>query len=382
MRASMYGLVVLVLSLLMSACSSNDSIDIEPAELVDFEPQIKLRELWSKNVGGSDDERYTLLVPAISGERIFATDAEGVVTALDRNTGKQLWEVELDTAISGGVGAGVDLVLVGTYSGDVIALSQEDGAERWRIQVSSEIFAPPQINGNVVVVQTVDGKLLGLNATDGTQNWLYDNTLPVLTLRGTGVPVVTDDSVYAGFSTGKIIALDVRTGILRWEQRVSVAKGRTELERVIDVDGAPLLAGDLVYAANFQGRIAAFGRANGRVIWAKDTSSFQNLAAGFGNVYLVTDADTISAYRASSGEVMWENEKLLRRKVSAPQTFDRYIVVGDSDGFLHVIDQTSGEFVARRKIDGDGLRSPMIASGEVLYVLSNGGELTALKVAE
>ena len=375
-------LALVLLSALAVACSSTDTVELEPAKLVDFKASARVKTLWSRDIGTAQDKRYTLLMPAIAGERIFAADIKGRVTALDRSNGKRLWRENIDAPVSGGIGAGADLVVVGTYTGQVVALSQGDGSERWRAQVSSEVLAPPQTNGDIVVVQTLDGKLIGLDAGSGERRWLYENTLPVLTLRGTGTPVLSGDAAYAGFANGKIIAVSAGDGVLRWEQRVAVARGRTELERVIDIDGSPILYGDLVYATSFQGRIGAFGRANGRVIWAHDSSSFQNLAAARETVYTVNDSDTVQAYQANSGELLWENDQLLRRRVSAPQTFDRYVAVGDDDGYLHVLSQADGNFVARRKLDGDGLRSPMVSDGEVLYVLGNSGSLKALRVEE
>ncbi|TQV85726.1 outer membrane protein assembly factor BamB [Exilibacterium tricleocarpae] len=367
---------------LIVGCSSTDSIDLEPAELVDFEATGKIRTVWSRNVGAGQDKRYTLLVPALAAEAVFAVDVKGRVTALNRSDGKRLWRTDLDTPVSGGVGAGSGLVLVGTYAGQVIALNQADGSELWRTQVSSEVLAPPQTNGDIVVAQTVDGKLVGLEAKTGARRWLYENTLPVLTLRGTGTPVLRGDAVYAGFANGKVIAVSASDGVLRWEQRVGLAQGRTELERVVDIDGSPMLHGDLVYAVSFQGRLGAFGRANGRVIWAQENSSFQNLAAGISNVYVVTDSDSVQAYQANSGELIWDNDQLVRRKVSAPQTFANYVAVGDDDGYLHVFSQADGSYVARRKLDGDGLRSPMIAAGDQLFALGNSGKLVALEVVK
>jgi len=375
-------LAIVALSALLGACASNDAIDLEPAELVDFDESVKLEALWSEDVGAGQDVRYTRLVPAIAGDRIFATDIEGNVLALNRYDGKEIWEVELDTPISGGVGAGYGLVLVGTFDGEVIALDQNDGSVRWRVQLSSEVLSAPQSNGDIVAVQTLDGRLYGLEAASGEKRWSYDNSLPVLTLRGTGTPVVTETTVFAGFATGKVLAVESRTGLLQWEQRVAVAQGRSELERVIDIDGAPLLVGDILYAGSYQGRLVALNRGNGRGIWAEESSTYNSLAAGHGNVYLSSAEDKVFAYQAGSGQVMWSNEQLLRRKITAPQTFGTYVAVADDEGYLHVMSQDDGRFVARKKIDGDGVRSAMISDGEVLYVMGNSGELVAIKVEE
>ncbi len=374
-------LAVVVFSMVLGACASNDAIELEPAELVDFDELVELEELWSEDIGVGQDERYTKLVPAVSGDRIFATDIEGNVLALNRFDGDEIWEVELEEPVSGGVGASHGLVLVGTYAGEVIALDQTTGEERWRSQVSSEVLSAPQTNGDVVVVQTLDGKLYALDASSGEVRWSYDNALPVLTLRGTGSPVVTETTVFAGFATGKVLAIETKTGLLRWEQRVTVAQGRSELERVIDIDGSPLLVGDILYAGSYQGRLVALNRGNGRGIWAKEASTHENLSAGTGKVYLSSAEDHVIAYEAGNGQVLWENDQLARREITAPQVFGDYVAVADFEGYVHVMSQSDGRFVAREKVDGDGVRSAMVVAGDVLYVLGNSGELVAFKVA-
>jgi len=373
-------LLLAAMSVALVACSSNDDIELQPAELVDFDSRVELDVLWSDNVGTGSKGRYMLLNPGVFGERVYATDSEGQVTAYNRQDGDDLWETELDLPVSGGVGAGPEQVLVGTYTGKVVALSSDDGSELWRAQLSSEILSAPQTNGQVVVVQTSDGNLFGLDATDGKQLWLYDNAIPALTLRGTAQPLLVDSVVYAGFASGKILALNAADGTLMWEQRVGVAKGRSELERVVDVDGAPILVDDILYSASYQGRLVAVNRSSGRGIWSIDESTHTDLAAGSGNIYLVNADGYVRAYGAISGELVWENDQLQRRRLGAPQTFGNYLAVGDFEGYLHIMDQSSGEFVARRKVDSDGLRAPMRSVNGVLYVQGNGAELEAIVV--
>lgn len=373
-------LLLAAMSVALVACSSNDDIELMPAELVDFDSRIELDVLWSDNVGAGSNGQYMLLNPGVFGERVYATDSEGQVTAYNRQDGDDLWETELDLPVSGGVGAGAEHVLVGTYTGKVVALASADGRELWRAQLSSEVLSAPQTNGKVVVVQASDGNLFGLDATDGKQLWLYDNAIPALTLRGTAQPLLVDSVVYAGFASGKILALNAADGTLMWEQRVGVAQGRSELERVVDVDGAPILVDDILYSASYQGRLVAVNRSTGRGIWSIDESTHTDLAAGNGNIYLVSADGNVRAYGAVSGQLVWENDQLLRRRLGAPQTFGNYLAVGDFEGYLHILDQSSGEFVARRKVDSDGLRAPMHSVDGVLYVQGNGAELEAIVV--
>jgi outer membrane protein assembly factor BamB len=365
---------------LLVACSSNDE-KLEPMELPYFEPQGKLRQLWKASVGEGQDRRYTLLVPAIAGDSIYASDVEGNVFAFDRNTGKRRWKVELDEPVSGGIGIGNGVLLLGTYSAEVIVLNTEDGSEKWRATVTSEVVSPPQTNGRLVAVQTFDGNLIGLDFNTGKQLWIYETINPLLTLRGSASPLIYGANIYAGFATGKVVSMQANDGLLLWEQRVAVPQGRGDYERMIDIDGSPILVGEILFVASFQGQIVAFSRATGRVLWSQPASTFVDLSAGQGNVYLTEADGRILAYSTGGGQLAWENNQLLRRKVSAPHAFASYVAVADEeDGYVHILSQSDGSFVARKKIDGSGVRSPMVHADNVLYIFSNDGKLVALEV--
>ncbi len=204
----------------------------------------------------------------------------------------------------------------------------------------------------------------------------------MLSLRGSASPLVTQTLVVAGFDNGKIAAINPDNGVALWDQRVAIPKGRTEFERVVDVDGTPLMVGDLIFAASYQGRIMALNRGNGRPIWAHEDSTYQNLSAGLGYIFLVGADDTVKAYNATSGQLMWENDQLARRRLGASQTFGSYVAVADFEGYVHIMSQTDGTFVARRKVDGNGVSAPMARVDDVLYVLGNSGDMEALSIIE
>lgn len=371
---------VAALVLSLAACSSTDEVNIEPADLVDFKQSVELDELWSKDIGSGQDDAFSRISPAIDGDVIYVAGSAGEVVALNRDSGKVIWEVDLDRSLSGGVGAYEDLVLVGTYKGQVLALNSSDGSLKWTAQASSEILAAPQSNGSVVVAQSLDGRLFGYDVETGEQIWRYDNKLPVLTLRGTATPVLWGATVYAGFASGKVIALNAADGVVKWEQRVTQAQGKTELERVIDIDGSPLLVGDILYVSSYQGKVIALNRANGRQIWAQDSSSHQNISASSDLIFVAGDDDTVRALRIGNGQQVWENDQMTRRELAATQTFGDYVAVTDFEGYLHVLDNESGRFVARDRIDSDGVRAAMISADGVLYVYGNSGELVALTI--
>ena len=367
-----------------------------PAELVAFPAEADIDSIWRARIGDGLGRKYLRLSPAVVADRVFAADAYGVVEARDRFGGKRIWQTRIGepesgsmfkfwdrrdpSFLTGGVGVGDGRVLVGTTRGEVVALDVADGAILWRAEVSSEVLARPVAGDGMVVVQTGDGRISLLEAADGTLRWSFDTQVPVLTLRGTAAPVLADGLVYAGFATGKIAAIRAEDGQPVWEQRVMLPEGRSELERMVDVDSTPLVGRRLIFAVSFQGRIKAFRRSDGAPIWEQDASSFVDLAEGYGQVYMVSDDDVVRAIDQGDAVVVWEQAGLRNRRLTSPLAFGNYVVVGDDEGYLHVIAQSDGRFVARRKIDGSGLRSGMIVADDTVYVLTNGGRLDALEI--
>jgi len=331
-------------------------------------------------VGGGVGESYLKLTPAIDGKNIYAADAKGVVAAFDRSTGKQQWRVSLKEQLSGGVGAGFGVVLVGTDSGHLLALDQADGRQLWRATVSSEILSAPKTNASTVVVQTLDEKIYAFDHATGEQRWQYESSAPALSLRGTSSPIVTSEVAIMGMGNGQVIALNPESGALLWKQRVSMPQGRSEFERMADVDGDLLLAGDTLYVTSFQGFVVALNVSTGRVLWRRELSSFHGPDEGLGNIYVSDANDELHALDQASNEQVWSQKALLYRKITAPVTFANYVAVADGEGYLHVLSQRDGSFVARKKIDGDGVRSTLLAKGKTLYVYGISGKLVALSV--
>ena len=371
---------LLTMALLAVGCSSNSSKEPGPAELPDFKAEIKLDQGWSRSIGKGQGETYNLLTPVVYGEQIFAADVEGLIVSMDRLTGKVVWKKDLDVAISGAVGAGYGLILVGTLAGEVIALDAADGEERWRSQVNSEVLAAPAVNGDVVLVQTQDDRLIALDIDDGNRRWSYESAPAVLTLRGTGAPLLTNQLAIAGLSSGKVVALDTQRGLPVWEQRVAIPQGRSELERVVDIDGGLLLSGGTLYVASYQGRVAALDLESGRVLWQRDASSVSGVALGYGSVYLSHANGTVEGIDERSTTALWSNDSLARRQLSGPAVFSSYVAVGDLEGYLHLLSQVDGRFVARTRIDSSGVRVRPVVEGDWLYAYGNDGTLVALTI--
>lgn len=352
----------------------------EPAELVSIDESVRVRRLWSARIGDGQGEGLLRLKPALAAGEIYAASADGEVQALGAADGGRRWRSRLDRPLSGGVGVYGDALFLGTADGEVLCLDRDSGALRWSASVSGEVLAPPQGNGRVVVAQTYDGKLFGLDAGDGARLWSYDSNLPVLTIRGTSSPIVNGNIAYAAFANGRVLAFEASTGAVGWEARVAIAQGRSEIERLVDIDGSMALAAGQLYAVSYQGRVAAIDVATGRKLWQRDASSYTGVSLGFGNVYVAQEDGTVNAYLANGQGERWTQDALAWRGLSRPVPVSSYLAVTDFEGYLHLLSLVDGSFVARERVDGDGVRADMIADGSRLFVYGNSGKLVAYRV--
>ena len=351
-----------------------------PAKLAPVEQQLDIRKLWSVGVGNGQGDGLYRLQPVIDGERIYVAAANGEIRAIDREGGRTIWKHTLKIALSGGVGHFKDSLYLGGSDGEVLRVDADSGAVVWRSEVSGEVLAPPQSNARTVVVQTYDGKLYGLSRETGERRWRHDSDVPVLTIRGTSTPIINGSAVYAGFANGRVLAFDVDDGSVRWEARIAIPQGRSEIERIVDVDGAMALLGTELYVASYHGRIAALDTRTGRKIWQRNVSSFYGVSQGFGNVYLAEESGTITAFLRNGQGLRWQQEALAWRGLSKPVPVSSYLAVEDFQGYLHFLSQVDGEFVARIRPGGGGARADMLADGTILYVYTNAGKLLAYDV--
>lgn len=400
----------LVVLALLAGCSSlpslaslnpfaEDDKDDAPARLTDFTNEVKIALKWDVKVGAGPGSKYLLLQPAVEGDRIFAADGYGVVEAFDKASGKRLWHVRIGrpqgegwfdwlrfwartdrSFVSGAVGAGDGAVFGATVNGEVVALDGITGKELWRAQVNSEVAAPPQTDGEIVAVLTLDGKLVALDRATGKSRWSYDTQVPVLSLRGAARPSFVQGMVIGAFANGRIVALKSSGGEPVWDNRVALPQGRSELDRVVDVDGTPAVDGELLFAASYQGRIKALKLADGSALWEREFSSHQAIAVGGDALYAVGKEDHVFSLNKQTDTMLWDVDRLKNRGLTSPSLLGEYVLVGDADGYLHVLARSDGRTVGRTRIDSDGLRSDFTVVDDVLYGLSNGGELFALTV--
>lgn len=350
---------------------------IPPTELTAFSETTHLNKVWAQNVGKGTDELFIKLVPAILNDKIFIADTRGNVAALYADTGKDIWHIDSKLSITGGPGADENLVMVGTSEGEVLSLSIETGEEIWRSRVSSEILSSPKESDGVVVVRTIDGKIFALEATTGERLWIYDRTVPALTLRGTSTPVIANGLIIAGFDGGRVTALELKTGKLIWETKVAISRGRSELERMVDIDAQPLIVDDAIYVTTFQANVSAISLESGQILWQRDISSHAELGADATNLYVTDETGNVWALDRFSGASIWKQEKLTYRQVTGPAVLGDRVIVGDFEGYLHWLDKATGELSARTQIADDPILTQPIVANDVLFAYASGGTLSA-----
>lgn len=356
--------------------STKDNLD-PPAELVDFDATAPVDKSWSRDLGDGIERSGTRPRPIEAEGVVYASDLDGSVVAIDLLSGKQRWSVEADVRLSSGPGVGEGLVVVGGLDGDVIALDRDSGSAKWTTNVSSEVLATPVVQDGIVVVRSNDGRVFGLNAADGARAWLFDRGVPLISLRGNATPVVADGKVYVGYDDGKVVALQLADGNLQWEQTIASPQGRTELERMSDIDGDLVASEGELYLVTYRGQAAALARDSGRVLWTRDMSSFTGVSVAADEVYL-SDADgSVWALDRRSGSSLWKQEALAHRWLSTPMVYGDYLAVGDFDGYLHILSRQDGATAARFRIGDDAVRAAPLVVGAHVLAISTDGELAA-----
>lgn len=376
-------LLTLVLAGALTGCAwlrGSDNTE-PPAELADIQARVSLQEIWRRDVGAGIEDQFLRLRPGIDGGRVFMAERKGRVSAYDAATGEELWTTRTGIEVAGGVGVGDGLVLVGSSKAELVALDWRDGNELWRVGLSSEILSVPATDQGMVVVQTVDGKLTGLKASDGSRVWVFDRSVPVLSLRGTSSPVLVQGAVIAGFDSGKLAVLDLARGLPAWEISVAVPHGRSELQRMVDIDAPPQIWGGTIYVATYQGRVAAVEGNSGRILWARDLSSSAGLGIDFSGVYVTDEESHVWGLDRNNGNALWKQDKLTRRALTAPVALDAYVAVADFQGYVHLLARADGDMVGRVRADGKGVLAPLVVDNEILYVYGNSGTLTAYRIA-
>ncbi len=376
MKTALFAVVSL---LLLSSCSSLNPLnwwESDPgpkmAELPQIQPVGFLRQVWQYDIGGMSSAGIS---PAVTGTDIYVASTEGQVSRIESASGKVIWRISAGARLSGGVGSDGSVVVVASPEGEVVALEPGSGSVRWRARVSSEVLVSPVIATDLVLVRSSDSRLFALDVRDGRRRWVYQRSAASLGVRSPAGIAVANGHAYGGFAGGKLVAIALSNGGVRWEGTVSLPRGANELDRITDVVGLPWVTDHEACAVSFQGRVACFGAINGNLIWAREMSSVSGVDADTDHLYVSDDKASVHALSRATGTSIWRQDRLLRRSLSAPTAVGRQVIVGDIQGFLHMISRDTGAFVGRTATDGSAiLTKPRIMDGKLL-VLTRGGKL-------
>ncbi len=348
--------------------------------LPEIQASVRLSQAWTFDAGSARGDSGVLLTPALDADTVFSADRKGRVYAHGLIDGKRKWMKNLKTEISGGVGSGDGLVLVGTSKGMVHALDARDGNEVWTRMVSSEVLAPPVAAYGMVVARTGDGRVFGLSSASGQPRWSFRRSVPSLSLRGAGTPLLHQQVVVVGFASGKIVAAEIESGRILWDVNVAQPRGRNEVERLVDIDARPVMVGSVIYVAAYQGRVTALALGSRRILWARDLSTFADLSVDDNYVYLSDATGDIYALDRLTGETLWKQDSLKQRQLSAPAGLRDHLVVGDNDGYVHVLAKVDGALVGRNKLRGGAVLQTKVVGDSQLLVLTQDGSLHSLKL--
>lgn len=383
MTRSLRTILALALVLALAGCQtiggwfSSDGEQLEPAELVEFQQTVATNRLWSVNTGEGINRSRPQLKPVADGGLIWTADHEGRITAVNADSGRIERNFEIDLPVSAGPTVTEEFILVGTFDGEVVVIDRSSGTIRWRAGLSSEVLASPVLHDGVVVARCIDGRVFGLDGSDGRRLWVHDRSVPLLTLRGNSDPLTRAGQVYLGYDDARVVALRVDDGSLLWEQEVSTPEGRTELDRLADIDGPMLAVGTELYVVTYHGRAAGLALESGRILWVKDVSSASGLSLSRTRLALTDREDSIWMIDRRNGATLWRDERLLRRELTRPVFLGDLVAVADFEGYLHFFEADGGDMVARSRASKHAPAAAPLVVGNTLYLLDEEGNLSA-----
>lgn len=374
LRTLLFGMM----TLLVIACGDTDNAE-PPAELVEFEPALQIERLWRTNTGDGAGQLYLKLYPLITGDKIIVTDRHGEIAAYELETGKRLWTTDLDMSVSGGVGGDATHLVVTGTNGHVVLLDTS-GNVVWTVDASSEVLTPAQIAADLVVIRSVDGRISALRLKDGSEQWTFKRDVPALSLRGNSLPIITQGYIFSGLDNGRLVTLDLLTGKTIFDIAIATPSGRSELERLVDIDGHSVIEDQTLYIASYQGKLISLDVRRGQLNWGRSFSSYSGVELSASTLYSADEQDHVWAFDASNGATLWKQDKLQARQITRPVAMDNSVLVADFEGYLHWLSPFDGRFLARVQADDAGVIVPPQVHNNIAYVLSRDGELAAYRI--
>jgi len=347
----------------------------------DFNSKIQLTVQWKESIGDGYGEQNINLMPAVTEDSVLVADYKGLIESRNRANGEKRWEVETEMKLSSGPVLARDKIILGSQDGEVAAYAVSDGNLVWKTTLSSEIIALPAVAKGIVVVRGSDGRITGLDEKSGATLWSHERAAPPLAVRSKGGPVIADDLVIDGYGGGKLLALRLKDGQVEWETVVALAKGRSEIERLLDINATPVIKGDTLYVSGYQGGIAAVSQSNGEVQWRQEKFfSHSGLTSSRRSLFLSDSSSDVWRLDMRNGTDLWKQNELHQRRLTPPVPVKDKLVVGDFEGYVHVLSQEDGGLLARVEVDDTPIQAPPVVYDNVVYVYSTGGKLAALSV--
>ena len=380
-------LILFLLIGILSSCSSLSSLNFwsddsdedisKPAELVSFQEEASVNIVWKKSFKSSNE--LGSFKPAFYAGQMLVADSDGEITSLNPKTGKVNWTKTLERELAAGVVSGFGKFVVSDTEGNVLGFDLESQESLWETNIGGEVLANAVIDASLVVVKNSVGELVALDSSSGEQKWTFRSQLPALTVRGTGEPIIKDGIVFSTFDNGRLGAFQLNTGFFLWDGPISFVEGSSELENLLDADSSPVFANQLIFATNYQGNLTAFDLAQKRPVWNEDASSFYSPIAVNNMIMVIQDDSSIISFSLNNLSKSWTSEEYLRRDLSNGAVYKNLLLVGDLEGYVHVINPLTGITVGRKKVTGKPIMS-IVTFRDLAYVVDQDSNIVAIKL--
>ncbi len=363
-----------------SVFGEEDTAD-PPAELTEYQAELKIEPIWKASVGNGAAKQFLKLIPAVQADRIFAADHTGVLQARNTANGDLIWETNTGLSFSAGPGLGREALVMGCTSGEVGAYDIASGQQKWLASVPSEVQAIPMIAKGIVIIRTTDGKVIALREADGSKIWQSESSVPALSVRGAGAPIVIDNTVIIGSANGKMQALQLNDGKNLWESTIAMPSGRSEIERLVDLDVDPIQSRGAIFISSFTGGTSSVSEVDGDVIWRNpEISSYAGINADYRYLYVTDTHSEVSQLDQRNGAALWKQKDLHNRQLTAPVVYGSYVVVGDFQGYVHWLSTTDGRLLGRIQVANSPIEANPVVVNGIVYIYAKDGTLAALKV--
>ena len=371
------------LIVILAACGSPDNSE-PPAPLTDINNGLRFDQIWTIKTGAGISAGSYNRQPLLVGDEIFTVDIDGLIKNIDAESGKLKWDFETGIESITGLFGNNKIIVASSRNGELNIYDRTDNNLnlRWSARLKGEIRSAPVTNADSLFIRTVDGRLSSISKADGSIQWTVSHLVPALSLTGNSAPILHNELVIAGFDDGKLAAFDQTNGQVVWEITVSQPTGRSEIERLVDVDGQFILGDGVIYVSSYQGRIAAIQAIDGEELWSRKFSSFTAMSIDADAIYISSDSSHLWSIDRRTGSALWKQDILHARKISAPLLFKDKIIVGDFDGHVHWFNQSDGALIGRLRPSYKRHYSRPFQWDNKIFAMDSDGILSSFEVIQ